>query len=207
MVHGYHLVMTAYGFWLPNDPRGSWSETIEKWDLLQFGPTTKGRERRKFCELTTDELARREASRMSLKYPSVRFMGKQALEIGHGIAAACRKSGYTIWACAIIPEHMHLVIARHRYSIERIANLLKGETTKAIKIAGVHPLAAFAIEGRMPRMWTENQWAPFLDDEAAIEAAIHYVEQNPVREGKPTQRWSFVTPFAGLSKGGWTQYH
>lgn len=28
MVEWYHLIMTAYGFWLPNDPRGSWSEFV-----------------------------------------------------------------------------------------------------------------------------------------------------------------------------------
>ena len=26
MVIAQHLVFTTYGFWLPNDPRGSWSE-------------------------------------------------------------------------------------------------------------------------------------------------------------------------------------
>ena len=27
MVHGYHVILAAYGFWLPNDPRGSWSDS------------------------------------------------------------------------------------------------------------------------------------------------------------------------------------
>ncbi len=26
MVHGYHVIIGAYGYWLPNNPRGSWSE-------------------------------------------------------------------------------------------------------------------------------------------------------------------------------------
>jgi hypothetical protein len=41
MVFGYHFIFSAYGFWLPNDPRGSWSDTIRVYDLLQFGPATK----------------------------------------------------------------------------------------------------------------------------------------------------------------------
>jgi len=28
MVLGTHLILTAYGFWLPNDPRGSWSDFV-----------------------------------------------------------------------------------------------------------------------------------------------------------------------------------
>ena len=27
-----HVIITAYGFWLPNDPRGSWSDFVGAWD-------------------------------------------------------------------------------------------------------------------------------------------------------------------------------
>lgn len=37
MIVGYHLIFSAYGFWLPNDPRGSWSEFVGAWDLFQAG--------------------------------------------------------------------------------------------------------------------------------------------------------------------------
>jgi hypothetical protein len=32
-----HIIFTAYGFWLPNDPRGSWSEWVAAWELFRFG--------------------------------------------------------------------------------------------------------------------------------------------------------------------------
>ncbi|MBI3467575.1 MAG: hypothetical protein HY000_31580 [Planctomycetes bacterium] len=56
-------------------------------------------------------------------------------------------------------------------------------------------------------MWAENQWKVYLDSEEAIENAIHYVEDNPIKEGKPPQTWRFVTPFAGINRSGWTTYH
>ena len=34
MVRWYHLIISAYGFWLPNDPRGSWSDFVGAWELL-----------------------------------------------------------------------------------------------------------------------------------------------------------------------------
>lgn len=40
MIHGYHVIMPMYGFWLPNDPRGSWSEFVRKWELVRFGKST-----------------------------------------------------------------------------------------------------------------------------------------------------------------------
>jgi hypothetical protein len=60
MVHGYHVIIGAYGFWLPNDPRGSWSDFVGKWELVRFGRSTKSSDR---AELTPDEeVDRREAS-------------------------------------------------------------------------------------------------------------------------------------------------
>lgn len=40
-VIAYHLILTAYGFWLPNDPRGSGSETVRAGQLTPFGPATR----------------------------------------------------------------------------------------------------------------------------------------------------------------------
>ena len=37
----FHLIISAYGFWLPNDPRGSWSDFVAAWELRKFGPATK----------------------------------------------------------------------------------------------------------------------------------------------------------------------
>ena len=202
MVHGYHVILAAYGFWLPNDPRGSWSESVGKWELFRFGRTTRGLAPRTLAALSQDELRRREEARKALKYPAVRFTGPQARAIARGFAAACRRSGYTIWACSILPEHTHLVIARHRYRVEQVANLLKGEATRSTMRENLHPLARFAGPGeRPPRMWAEHEWKGYLDSEEAITGAIDYVNENPIREGKPAQHWPFVAAFTGLDAG------
>ncbi|MGB2821508.1 MAG: hypothetical protein WBF17_11040 [Phycisphaerae bacterium] len=41
MILAYHAIISAYGFWLPNDPRGSWSDFVRRWELLSFGKATK----------------------------------------------------------------------------------------------------------------------------------------------------------------------
>jgi hypothetical protein len=41
MVLASHCIFTAYGFWLPNDPHGSWSEFVRSRELLRFGKATK----------------------------------------------------------------------------------------------------------------------------------------------------------------------
>jgi REP element-mobilizing transposase RayT len=203
MVHGYHVIFVAYGFWLPNDPRGSWSDFVGNWELVRFGRATKSIERK---ELSAEEERLRQAAKKALKYPPVQFTGTQARAIGRGFARAIQRSGFTVWACSILPEHVHAVIARHTYKVEQIVNLLKGEATKQLNRENLHPLAAYAGDDRSPTPWADRRWKVFLDTEEAIEDAIEYVEQNPVKEGKPRQRWSFVTPFAGLDQG-WVTYH
>ena len=207
MVHGYHVILPNYGFWLPNDPRGSWSEFVRRWELARFGATTKSLERRDVEALSPVEIANRDAMRRSLRYPPVFLNGEQAATVGDGFRKQAAKSKYTLWACAILPEHTHLVLARHTYKIEQVATLLKGAATSELMNRRIHPLAKFARPGqRPPRMWAEHEWKVFLDSEEAIENAIHYVEENPVKEGKPKQNWSFVRPFAGIPDG-WITYH
>jgi REP element-mobilizing transposase RayT len=206
MVHGYHVIWGAYGFWLPNDPRGSWSDFVASWELARFGQATHSVER---PDVDLEQWARwRTAAIQALKDPPVVLNGPQARAVGTGLGNGVRKSHLTIWACSILPEHVHLVIARHTYKVEQICNLLKGEATKQMKAESLHPQERFRDRrGKLPSMWAEGQWKVFLDSEEAIEAAIRYVEENPLKEGKPAQQWLFVTPSTGIAQGGWTTYH
>ena len=206
MIHGYHVILPMYGFWLPNDPRGSWSSYVGSWELLRFGRTTRTLDQRRLDQLTPEELASRDAARQTLKFPPVSLSGQQALSIGLGFGEQVRTSGLTIWACSILPEHTHLVIARHRYSVEQVVNLLKGAATRRLIEGGLHPLARFAESGKTPHVWATGLWKSFLDTNIAIENAINYVLENPTKEGKPEQRWSFVSGFSGVDSTGPTTY-
>ena len=131
MVLGYHVIFGAYGFWLPNDPRGSWSDFVGSWELFRFGPATKVETRRSVAHQPRDS-ALRQAAKAALKYPAVQFNGLQARAIGGGFGRFAVRSGIKIWACAILPEHVHLVIARHSYVVELIVKLLKGDASRQL---------------------------------------------------------------------------
>jgi len=208
MVHGYHVIMPMYGFWLPNDPRGSWSDFVRRWELVRFGRSNKSLHKRDLSELTAEERNNRQLAQDQLLYPRVSIDGQQALGIAHGFSDHVHRNNYTVWACAILPEHTHLVLARHRFSVEQMVNLLKGASTRALLASGQHPLGLYRTpRGQVPCMWSARRWKVFLDSEEAIDQAIRYVEENPVKEGKKQQHWSFVTPFAGIDRHAWSTYH
>ena len=191
MIHAYHCIFGVYGFWLPNDPRGSWSDFVRTWELLRFGEATKVSGRRSLAQKPHDHKLRL-AAKEALMYPPVLFTGVQAQSVGLGFKHAIERSGYVLYACAILPDHVHAVIARPRYHIEYVVGQLKGEATKRLKQDGLHPLACYA---GCPSPWAQKGWNVYLNDEEAIIRAIQYVEDNPLKEDKPRQNWSFVTRY------------
>ena len=86
MVLGYHFIFSAYGFWLPNDPRGSWSDTIRVYELLQFGPATKINATESVAHAPHDRALRLKA-KQALRYDPVHFTGIQARAIARGLKA------------------------------------------------------------------------------------------------------------------------
>ena len=190
--------MTAYGFWLPNDPRGSWSEFVRAWELQAFGPATKTTERRSLAGRRHDPAARL-AAKQRLVRPPVEYTGEQALAIGMGFAKYVRRSGLVVLAASVLPKHTHLVVGRMQHSVEQTANLLKGAATSELSRRGLHPFAGQDYaDGRLPTPWARKQWSCFLDCDADIRRAIAHVQANPIKDGKPRQQWSFVTPYEGL---------
>jgi REP element-mobilizing transposase RayT len=185
MAMAFHVVFGGYGFWLPNDPRGSWSDFVWSWELLRFGKPTKVTSRQSVAHVACDPSWQTRA-KAALKHPPAVFDGEQALAIGEGFAAAIKDGKYRCLACAIMPEHVHLVLARHVRSPGKIAGHLKSAATTRLRDKGMWPLER--------PVWGENCWKVFLDDEDDVSRSIEYVDENPEREGKPRQHWSFVLP-------------
>jgi hypothetical protein len=110
-VRAYYAIFGSYGFWLPNDPRRSWSDFVRSWELFRAGgPATKVDTRRSVAGQPHDRQARLQVKE-ALQLPPVVFDGHQALSIAHGFARMVDKAQYQIYACSILPEHVHLVRA------------------------------------------------------------------------------------------------
>ena len=206
MIHGYHVILTMYGSWLPNDPRGSWSDFIGRWELVQFGRPRRTLLKKPLMELTPQEVATRTAAQQALMYPPVNLTDNQVQSVADGFGNLVHKSNYTVWACSIMPQHVHLVIARHPFKVEQIATLLKGAASRQIVEDHRHPLQHQDRRDRLPSIWARGCWKVYLDNDESISNAIRYVEQNPVEEGKPKQDWPWVSPYRGL-EAGWVTYH
>jgi REP element-mobilizing transposase RayT len=199
VIVAYHVVISAYGFWLPNEERGSFSDFVRKWDLFRnYGPATQVHTARSIADQPYDR-KRREEARNSLKYPPVIFNGAQARAVARGFADQSQKCGYVLLAFAILREHAHFVIRPHFYDIDRVVNQLKGAATRRLLDEGLHPFANLREpNGRLPQVWARNFWKVFLYDRDDVVRSTNYTNENPEKEGLRRQNWSFVTPLDAL---------
>jgi REP element-mobilizing transposase RayT len=198
LILGFHVIFAAYGFWLPNDPRGSWSTWIRQWELLRFGRATKVTTTRSVAHRGHDR-ALRLAAKEALMYRPVVFDGVQGREIGRGFGEAVESAGYKIWACTVLPEHVHLVLGRHQRPIQQIAAHLKSAANARLAEAKLHPFQDVLTPGGGGGVrvspWGRRYWKVFLDSDEDIRRAVEYVRKNAEKEGYRRQRWRFETAY------------
>jgi len=190
VIIAFHSIFCAYGFWLPNDPRGSWSDFVASWELYRFGPATKTETRRSVAGKQHNREVR-EAAKEHLKFPPVQWDDEQMQAIGRGFANAVEESHYRVLACSILAEHVHMVIGWKDRPIRQMVGHLKGRATQQLTKEDLWSKAECPV-------WASRSWNVFIDDVEHLQRAILYVENNPIKEGKPAQRWDFVVPWAPI---------
>ena len=153
IVIAYHLVWTGYGWWLPNDPRGSMSHCIRKDVLKEIGELHYGRKKLQPAGEETHRFYL-EAERL-LKHPLTLFGRDHVSIIAEAFDKAVKDLRYTCWACAIMPDHVHVLIRKHRDSAEKMIANLQAASHDALKHKGL-----FASDHPV---WGGPGWKVFLD--------------------------------------------
>lgn len=193
IVIGYHLIWTAYGWWLPNDPRGSTSRTVACDVIAELGELHYGRKNiQPPVDVVRDFHKRAEEV---LKFPLLKIDGRETPAAAEAFAGAIAEHRYTCYACAIMPDHVHVLIRKHKHLAEQMIDALQGASRLRLSSLGLrtadHPV------------WARGGWRIFLDHPDESRRTIRYIEGNPGKWGLPEQRWAFVKPYDGwpLHKG------
>ncbi len=188
LVIAYHLIWTAYGWWLPNDPRGSGSTTIRNDLIAELGELHFGRKRVQPAGRIVREFYEQAAK--VLQHPLLTFDATSRAVIGAGFADAIQHNRYTCYACAIMPDHVHILIRKHRDSAEDMIEKLKTASRLRLSATGLrtadHPTWAGG-----------SGWRVFLDHPDDVRRTITYIDKNPAQIGLALQRWAFVKDYDG----------
>ena len=184
----HHLIWTLYGHWLPNDLRGSGSEELRDPKFKQLGEIYHGR---KPGHLQPSRKELREFHRQAeplLEFPRFWIDEAKRQAIGGAIARVVAERGYTVWACAILSNHVHMVIRIHRDDAlamwHAIAEAVRLELRQFSDVGAEHPV------------WAARPYKVFLRTPDEVRGRVDYVEGNPTKEGLPPQHFDFVQSYS-----------
>ena len=196
IVIAYHLVWTIYGYWLPNDLRGSMSKQIRNDLLKELGDDHYGH--KKIQPLAMDLRAFDERADAVLKFPVIEFSADARRTIADAFAHVVATWKYTCYACAIMPDHVHVVVAADTLDGDELIGCIKRAGTRGLNDEGLHPMRNYPrANGRLPSPWAERGWKVMLFTREQMRSRIRYVEENPELAGFKRQRWPFVVPYLG----------
>lgn len=139
IVIAYHLVWTGYGWWFPNDLRGSTSHFIASNVLAQINELHLGRKRLQPTRGQLLDFFR--VAQPRLKFEPIIFDAPMVAAIARAFAEVIATEKYTCYACAIMRDHVHLLIRKHKHSAEQMIANLQREPPQASGrgIAGFPP--------------------------------------------------------------------
>jgi REP element-mobilizing transposase RayT len=178
-----HLVWTAYGWWFPNDIRGAWSKEVWAPTLRQLG-TTEQLGRRSLQPTAAQLKNYLLSAQRYLKYSPTTLDAKAREKVANEITAHATLHNYKICALAVMPDHVHVVVARHTHTYQRIVNAFKSVSARALRRylgLAASPAtrngirAAGGTANRTP-VWSRGYWVRYLDTEQTLASAIAYIE-------------------------------
>jgi REP element-mobilizing transposase RayT len=187
IVIGYHLIWTIYGYWLPNDPRGSTSKVIRRDILKDLGALHHGRKR--VQPASRDIRAFYHRAKRKLVFPIIDITPDDVACVAEAFARVVSTFRYTCYACAIMPDHVHLVIRKHKHLAEEMIWNCQRESHVLLRERGLRELDH--------PVWGGPGWKVFLDHPDDVRRTIGYVQKNPLEIGRSAQHYGFVKDYDG----------
>lgn len=196
-----HFIWSAYGTWMPNCPHESWPRYIQTWERSRVEWHVCSENGQKEAAVRDPYRVQRMVSEKSRRFPPVRFSPLQAQGIAEGFERCTRIRHAWIWACAIMPDHVQMLVTCPRTQPTLLAGLMRSEATKRLMELNLHPMSDFAAEtDQPPLMWSHVKWHRSLKDDESIHEAIEYLQNLPQRDGEAVQDWNFVREFHSLDR-------
>ncbi len=187
IVIAHHLIWTAYGWWLPNDPRGSSSHAIRNDILSELGQLHLGR--KKVQPASADIREFYKSAQSWLRHELLMFDHQAVSGIASAFAEVIVEQKYTCYACAIMPDHMHLLIRKHKHTAEQMSAHFQDFSRLRLRETKLRPVDH--------PVWGGPGWKVFLDHPDDIGRTMRYIEDNPRKMRLPAQCWPFVTKYDG----------
>ena len=123
-----------------------------------------------------------------MKHDLLTFSEAEFAVIAESFGEVVSTERYTCYACAIMPDHVHILIRKHKHTAEEMIHALISASREKL-------IASGRREPHHPTWTWGHGWKVFLDHPDDIRRTITYVDRNPIKIGLPRQSWPFVMPY------------
>lgn len=185
MIIAHHLILTGYGHWLPNDPRGSMS--VETY-APKLAALARGHFGRKAKQPSLAELRafHRTAERF-LAHKVLWFDAAQRDALARAVGATVRKEKLTCYACAALRDHVHLLLRRHRLSGRELFRLFREALRARLDASGMVP--------KGHPVFSADVCVLYKSDPRAVRDCARYIQANFRKHGLKPVTHDFVSPY------------
>ena len=109
--------------------------------------------------------------------------------VADAFGRAIESERYTCYGCAVLTDHVHLCIRKHRDTAEAMIEKLQEASRRSV-------LKQAQRDAEHP-VWGGPGWKVFLNTPQDIDRTVRYIRKNPVKAGRAPQLWHFVKPYDG----------
>jgi REP element-mobilizing transposase RayT len=124
-----------------------------------------------------------------LRFPLLSFGASECSAIADAFRNVITECRYTCYALVIMPDHVHVLIRKHRHLAEEMIFHFQEASRLRLRTLGLrapdHPV------------WGGPGWKVFLDTPDDIRRTITYIDDNPLKLHLPRQSYDFVTAYNG----------
>ena len=194
IIAAHHLILTLYGHWPPNDLRGSGSHKFYDDKFAPLGPIHRGRKPAHLQPSRAELRAYHKEIAPILNFPVIWLDDATRQVVAGAFEQVVREERYTCWACAILRNHAHLVIRRHRDTYQVMCSKLMNAAAQALRAFA--PPQSHGVAANHP-VFSQRPYSAYCYSRDDISARIEYVNENPHKEGLPPQQYAFVKEYDG----------
>ena len=121
----------------------------------------------------------RRGPRRPPKLPLLTLSDGEIAAVAAAFADVMAARNYTCYGCAIMPDHVHVLIRKHRDKAETMIAQLQ-EASRAAVLA--KPQAG---RGADHPVWGGPGWKVYLETRTDMERVVKYICDNPLKLGRP----------------------
>lgn len=184
MIIAHHLILTGYGHWLPNDPRGSMSLKTYAPQLAQLAEAHFGRKDHQPSREELRNFYRVAAGHLS--HGVLWFDDAERQVIAHALGKVIEAAALTCYACVVLSNHVHLLVRKHKLKGEQMSSRFKATARDALRQANLAPEDHLVFSADCCDMYKSTP--------EQVRRCIGYVHDNFQKHRIVPVRYDFVQP-------------